>query len=209
ELTLQLALGVPLQATKGFGSPDVGHTYERAHALCVEIGHVPELFPIVRGLCGFHNIQANLHKGYALAQQLLTLAEQEGGAGLLVEAHLALGAPLYWRGEFTGARTHFEAALARYEPAQHRDHLRLYGRDSRMFGLEYLARTRWSLGYPDQALQRAHEAVTWAQELGHAHSLAWALTTSLWIRLFRQEWREAREQIEGVLAFATDHGFSV
>ena len=209
ELTLQLALGVPLQATKGFGSREVGRTYERAHALCVEIGHVPELFPIVRGLCVFHNIQANLHKGYALAQQLLTLAEQEGGAGLLVEAHLALGAPLYWRGEFTGARTHFEAALARYEPAQHRDHILLYGRDSRMFGLEYLARTMWSLGYPDQALHRAHETVTWAQELGHAHSLAWALTSSLWIRLYRREWREACEPIEEALAFATDHGFSV
>ena len=209
ELTLQLALGVPLQATKGFGSPEVGHTYERAHALCVELGHIPQLFPIVRGLCVFHNIQANLHKGYALAQQLLTLAEQAGGAGLQVEAHLALGAPLYWRGEFAAARTHFEAALARYEPSHHREHLRLYGRDSRVFGLEYLARTMWCLGYPDQARQRAHEAVIWAQELGHAHSLTWALTTSLWIRLFRQEWREAREPIDAVLAFATDHGFSV
>ena len=209
ELTLQLALGVPLQATKGFGSREVGHTYERAHALCVELGHVPQLFPILRGLCVFHNIQANLHKGYALAQQLLTLAEREGGAGLQVEAHLAMGAPLYWRGEFAGARTHFEAALARYEQAQHRNHILLYGRDSRMFGLEYLARTMWSLGYPDQALHRAHETVTWAQELGHAHSLAWALTSSLWIRLYRREWREAREPIEEALAFATDHGFSV
>jgi len=78
-----------------------------------------------------------------------------------------------------------------------------------VFGLDYWARTVWNLGYPDQALQRAQAMVTWAQELGHAHSLAWALTDSLWIRLYRQEGREALDQIEVALAFATDHGFSV
>src|SRR4029450_8153757 len=85
----------------------------------------------------------------------------------------------------------------------------MYGRDSRVFGLDYWARTVWNLGYPDQALQRAQDMVTWAQELGHAHSLAWALTDSLWIRLYRQEGREALDQIEVALAFATDHGFFV
>ena len=129
ELTLQLALGVPLQATKGFGSPEVGRAYERAHELCVEIGHVPQLFPILRGLCVFHNIQANFHKGHELAQQLLTLAEQEGVAGLRVEAHLAMGANLYWRGEFAAAQTHFERALSFYDPSQHHGHTLLYGRD--------------------------------------------------------------------------------
>ena len=209
ELTLQLALGVPLQATKGFGSPEVGRAYERAHELCVEIGHVPQLFPILRGLCVFHNIQANFHKGHELAQQLLTLAEQEGVAGLRVEAHLAMGANLYWRGEFAAARTHFERALSFYDPSQHHGHTLLYGRDSRMFALGYLARTVWSLGYPDQALQRAQETVRWAQDLGHVHSLVWALTDSHWVRLYRQEWREALDQIDVAIAFATDHGFSV
>jgi class 3 adenylate cyclase/tetratricopeptide (TPR) repeat protein len=208
EVILQLALGMSLQATKGIGSPEVGQTYERAHALCVEMGHVPELFPILRSLCVVHNIQANLHKGHELARHLLTLAEQEGVAGLLIEAHLAMGANLYWRGEFAAARTHFEEARSLYDPSHHSDHILLYGRDSRMFGLDYWARTMWSLGYPDQALHRAHEMVTWAQELGHAHSLAWALTASLWTRLLRREWRDALDKIEAALTFATDHGFS-
>ena len=34
--------------------------------------------------------------------------------------------------------------------------------------------TLWWLGYPDQALQRSHEALTLAQELAHPFSLAFA-----------------------------------
>jgi predicted ATPase len=51
--------------------------------------------------------------------------------------------------------------------------------------------------------------VGWAQELEHAYSLVWALTETQWVRLYRQEWQEAQEQIETALALATDYGFSV
>jgi hypothetical protein len=35
--------------------------------------------------------------------------------------------------------------------------------------------TLWLLGYPEQALQRSHEALTLAQELSHSYSLVFAL----------------------------------
>ena len=41
ELTLQMALGASLQATKGFAAPEVGKTYARARELCQQVGETP------------------------------------------------------------------------------------------------------------------------------------------------------------------------
>jgi len=50
ELTLQLAQGAPLIATKGPATPEVGAVYARALALCRQVGETPQLFPVLAGL---------------------------------------------------------------------------------------------------------------------------------------------------------------
>ena len=44
ELRLQLALGGPLIAVKGYSSSEVGRVYKRAHVLCQEFGERPSSF---------------------------------------------------------------------------------------------------------------------------------------------------------------------
>jgi hypothetical protein len=44
ELTLQLALGAPLIATKGYASPEVEKSLTRARELCQQVGETPQLF---------------------------------------------------------------------------------------------------------------------------------------------------------------------
>ena len=50
ELTLQIALGVPLMATKGYAAPEVEQAYARARELCQQVGETPQLFPVLWGL---------------------------------------------------------------------------------------------------------------------------------------------------------------
>ena len=59
ELTLHLTLGVPLQATRGFSSPEVGATYTRARELCQQVGETAQLFPVLFGLRTFHQCGAS------------------------------------------------------------------------------------------------------------------------------------------------------
>jgi predicted ATPase len=54
ELTLQIALGGPLMATKGYGAPEVEGVYVRARELCRQAGETPQLFPVLRGLLLFY-----------------------------------------------------------------------------------------------------------------------------------------------------------
>ena len=75
ELTLQIALGVSLMATKGYAAPEVEKAYTRARELCRQVGETPQLFPVLWGLWSFYNTRAELQTARELGEQLLSLAQ--------------------------------------------------------------------------------------------------------------------------------------
>ena len=127
ELTLQIALGAPLIATKGYAAPEVERAYTRARELCQQVGETPQLFPVLWGLWKFYLVRAELQTARELGEQLLSLAQSVQDPALLLEAHHALGWTLFLSGEFASAREHLEQGIALYDPQQHRSHAFLYG----------------------------------------------------------------------------------
>jgi predicted ATPase/class 3 adenylate cyclase len=208
ELTLQVALGVPLQATKGSGAAEVERVYTRARELCQQLGETPQLFPVVVGLGVFYLLRGELRTTHELAEQLLSLARRVHDPALLLQAHRAFGTSLCWRGEFIAAQMHLEQAIALYTPQLHRPHAFFYGFDPAVVLLSLAAHVLWFLGYPDQALKKSQEALTLAQELSHPHSLAFALTFTARMHHFRREAQAARESAEALLTLATEQGFA-
>jgi predicted ATPase len=69
-----------------------------------------------------------------------------------------------------------------------------------------MARVLWVLSYPDQALTRSHEMLTYAQELSHTYSLSRALFYAGGLHR-RREWSSAQERAEAALAITTEQGF--
>ena len=65
------------------------------------------------------------------------------------------------------------------------------------------------LGYPDQALEKSHEALTLAQELSHPFSLAFALYFAAGLHQLRREGQAAQERAEAAIALSTEQGFPV
>jgi predicted ATPase len=206
ELTLQMALGSALMATKGYAAREVEHAFARARELCAQIGDSPRLFPVLFGLWGFHLTRAEYRAAAELSAQLLGLAQRGHDPGLLVEAHGANGVSLLYLGEFLGARTHLEQSLALYDPQQHRAHAVLYGQDPAAAVRAYLAVVLWLLGYPEQALKRSQEVVRYARELGHPMSLAFALGLATILHTCRREPQAAQERAEEVIALAREQG---
>ena len=72
----------------------------------------------------------------------------------------------------------------------------------------YAGVTLWWLGYPDQALQRSHEALTLAQELAHPFSLAYALHNTSLLYELRHEEQAGQECAEAVMAVSREQGFT-
>jgi predicted ATPase len=204
ELMLQVALGLSLMATKGPAAPEVETAYVRARTLCQQVGETPQLFPVLRGLCTFYLNRGELHTAHELGEQLLRLAQRVQDSALLLEAHHWLGETLFYLGEFAAAQEHLEQSLALYDPQQHRS-LALI--DPRVFCLGRVAQSLWLFGYPDQALQRSQEALTWAQELSHPSSLRIALGLAAFLHQVRREVQAAQERAEAAIRLATEQGF--
>ncbi len=207
ELLLQTALGPALIATKGQAAPDVAKVYTRARELCQQLGETPQLFPVILGLRRFYLVRAELQTARKLGEQLLSLAQNVQDSSLLLEAHGALGLPLFWLGELTSARAHLEQGITLYDPQQHGSHVFLYGQDPGVLCRLYAAFTLWHLGYPDQALQRVHEALTLAQNLFHPYSLAFALFIAAWVHQYRREEYAVQQRVEEMMRLCHEYGF--
>jgi predicted ATPase len=208
ELTLQVALGTSLMATKGQGDPEAGRAYDRARELCQHLGEkTPQFFLVLLGLCNFYMSQGELQAALELGEQLLTLAQKAQDPELLAVAHRALGVPLGQLGEFIRAREHFEQGIAFYDLRQYRSPaLRYGGYDPVMACLFWAAWMSWHLGHPDQALQRIHEALTLAQGLSSPPNFVAALSITSMTYQCRRDVQIVQEQAEAGIALATEQG---
>jgi class 3 adenylate cyclase/predicted ATPase len=209
ELDLQVTLGGALAATKGFAAPDVEAVYHRARELCQQVGETPQLFPVLGGLVRFYINRVEYQTARELGEQLLSLAERVQDPADLANVHITLGNLLSLLREWAAARTHLEQGVAFYNAQQPRSHGFLVATHEGVLGLSRLAEVLWFLGYPDQALQRSHEALTLARELSHPFSLATALCFAADVHMRRREGQSAYGQAEAALGLAREHGFAL
>jgi predicted ATPase len=209
ELTVHIALGTALNVTKGFAAPELEGAYSRARALCRQVGETPEPFPVLWGLWGFYLNRGALQTAHKLAEELLHLAKRVEDPALLLQAYHALGPTLFHLGRVSPARIQLEHAIALYDPQQHRAHALTYGgHDPGVYCRMYAALTQWLLGYPAQAAQRSHEALSLAQRIAHPFSLAHARCFAGRIHQFRREGQAVQEQAEAAMALSTEQGFA-
>ncbi len=208
-LSLHIALGASLIATKGFAAPEVGETYLRAQHLCAHLEDPYQLFPVLRGLWNYYQVRAEYQTEHALAAQLLTLAQQAQDPAMLVAAHRALGTTLFFMGEPASTPTHFAQGMALYDPSQHRSSVFQHGEDSGVICHIYAAWALWYFGSPDQGLVRSHEALTLAQQSAHPFSLGFTLCWAAVFHQFRLEAQAVQDRAEAALRLATDQGFPV
>jgi class 3 adenylate cyclase/predicted ATPase len=208
ELLVQTTLGPALIATKGFAAPEVLHAYARARELCQQVGETPQLSQVLWGLAYFYTLRSQCRTSREVGEQLLSLAQRAQDPVLLQQAHHALAGALLHLGELSAAQAHLQQGIALYDPQQHRSLVLRLGIDLGVFFLAYMVRPLWLLGYPDQALQQSHKALTMAQELAHPFSLTYALGFAALGHQFRREGQATQVQAEASGALAGEQGFA-
>jgi predicted ATPase len=209
-IDIRVELGSVLMATKGFGAPEVESSYKKAQELCERFGETPQLFPVLWGQWLVNNVQGYHDTAQRLGERLAGLAERARDTALLLQAHHALWTTLFTIGKLTEAREHQEQGLVLYDPQEHRSHSFLYGgHDPGVCCRAHSAMSLWMLGYPDQALRSAQDAVRLARELSHSFSTTVALNVVAWAHYHRGEYREATELARALVELATEQGFSL
>ena len=207
SLTLHLALGAALQMAKGLAAPEVEHAYTQAHALCQQVGETPQLVQVLLGLYRYYVARPQLHTARELGETLLRLSQRTHDPALSVVAHHALGLTWFCLGALPAARQHLEEAIAHYTADQRHDPVFRMGSDPGVACRVYAALTLWLLGYPDQALARAHDALALAHELSHPYSLAIARCYTAFVPQFRRDMPAVHEHAEAAVALSTEQGF--
>lgn len=206
ELTLQVTLGVPLQAIKGPGSPEVEEAYDRARALCGTGDHAPELLPVLWGLWRTQIARANIFAAIDIADEIHRVAQLKEDSSLVLQGHHAQWATLFDHGEYSAALEHVDRGIAIYDRSKHHGQALLFGgHDVCVCAQGHAALLLWTIGYPDQGLERALYGLNLADDLVHPVTLAHSLRYTCKSYLYRREPREVAEQADRLVALATEH----
>jgi class 3 adenylate cyclase/predicted ATPase len=209
ELTILITLGPCLMATKGWGSPDVEAAYERARQLARELDRSAELFPALWGLWLVAHAGGHAAAARALQGELLALAQRQGNATLVLQAHHAGWSTYCSDGEFRTAQRHVEQGVSLYRPEMHGQQALTYGgHDPCVCALSMAALSQFILGFPEQARQHSDEAVRLAREIGHAPTLAHGLWYRAELCQIQGAASEAAELASIVLELALERGMA-
>jgi len=207
ELPLQIALGAALLMVRGHTAPEVEAAYTRARELCQQLGDIQDMLPVFFGLWRFYVMRADYAMARQLGEELLSLAERSDELPLHVFSHYAVGFTCFCLGELLPARSHLEKGIEHYDPAQRRSPVFWSGQDPGVACRVYSALTLYLLGYPDQALVRAHDGLALATELAHPFSEAFALACMSMIEQLRRNGQNAYDHAEAAVNLSIEHGF--
>ena len=203
---MQITLGQALSVTQGFASVEAEQAYVRARDLARRLGDASQLFAALTGLRGGQLGRAE-HDSL-LAEELLRVARETGDPRQLLSAVPGMGVASFFRGELCEAREHLEELLGLYDPQKHRglDYLSASANVG-VWGLSFFSWALYALGYPDQALTRAREALALARELSHPFSEATALFMLARVHVDRGESQASMKMAEALIALSGEHGF--
>jgi predicted ATPase len=185
ELSLQLALGGPLIATRGFASREAEAAFQRAQELSRELQSETDLFSALRGLGYVYHV-ANLRGATGLVEEVIALAKRSAEPALLAEADHFAGTIAFHLGQFQSARDWLEKSAQAGEHGGHH-HSEVYGINMSVFCRAYMSHSDWHLGYPVRSLKIAEEGLALAREISHPISIALALNYLAMLHQFRRE----------------------
>ncbi len=207
EAALNISLGAPLVATRGYSSREAEMTYERARQLYEQIDEPSQLVTALWGLWSFYLVRANYGTARTLAQQISDLALIEPDPTHTLVANWTLGITYVHLGEFTKARQQLDRAIERYDPGRHEQLTYRYGQNPGVTCLLYLAITLWFLGYPDQARDACHMALDLAADAHHDFSLAFAHSMAGTFFAVRNEADVAYQHSQNTVELSKKSGF--
>jgi predicted ATPase/class 3 adenylate cyclase len=208
QILLQTSLARVLMASEGY-TPETERAYERALELCERQGEFPQLLPVLRGLSTFYIYRAEFETSMRIGEQLLTLAEHFDDARARVEGHLLVGTSEGMLAHLQPGIDHLERGIATYDVAPRKVERFEAGNDPGVVCRLVDGMLLWMKGFPDQARDRAYEAVELAEGLHHPQSMAYAHFHTGLIHAWLRETERAAEHAQVVIDIAEAHEFPV
>ncbi|MEH6611747.1 MAG: adenylate/guanylate cyclase domain-containing protein [Halioglobus sp.] len=202
ELELQIALGAPLVAARGYASEELSSAYSRALEIGSQLDGGIANFRVLWGLSSFYLVRGQLPKAMSLQLECLNLAERDNNSGDIIQATSWLGTILFYRSEYQEAASLLHRGLELYErDFSHRDSNR-YGLDPAVLARVHLAWLYWLTGKTQEALTLDEETLSFAEGLNHPLSYAHALIFSVVLHFFHGNYTAALSAADRLLTLS-------
>jgi tetratricopeptide (TPR) repeat protein len=175
-------------------SPADPEVYRKANKTLQQSKEEGDQFSSATALIQLHRSashNADHLQGYEFAKQIAFLPLPILDAGFRAWAHTLEAESLFLLGEPLEGYNQAKQGTLHYEPSQQKRFIGSVGVDAKVVSLAYAALTQWLLGYPDQAVDAATEAIAWAQQINHPYSLAFALNIRAIIYQFRGDAKQS------------------
>jgi len=182
QIRFQVALVNAQMHTNGYAATATKKSLNQARLLMEQAEELGEplddpllLFSVLFGfwVANFNHFHRDVVCG--LAVEFLGLAEKQKAIGPMIVAHRLVGSSLLLSGDITKARSHFDQAIALYDPMTHRLLATRFGQDLRVATLCSRSSALWHLGYLESARHDTERALKDAREIGQAATLMFAL----------------------------------
>lgn len=203
EMHLQRALGMSLMFTQG-NSDEARDALARSLAIAKALGDAANELQLIGRLHLFHHREGDFAIALEYARHGSAVAAMLGDLPALALAHSLLGISLSSSGDLAGARSSLEATL-RHGHGATRTSILFHGLDYYSFCSDYLARTLWLQGHPDQALTCAHQSVEDAARVNHPVTLAVALTIATTVYFAAGDLDAAEKHTDWLIAHGEAH----
>jgi len=207
ELEFRSSLGVALRFVKGLAAAETGRAFAQARELWEHLGFPSEFLQVPYWQSLHHQNRGEFNLARRLDEDLLHLSSQRGDSAGLVLGHLCSGRTRMLAGEFPPSRSHFDAALALYDPDSHGSLANQTGTDLEVASLGWSGLVLLCLGFPEQALSRSRAAVDGARALAHLQSLANSLSIGTRVLSLMGDDVALDNWAGQLVSVATEHGF--
>ena len=206
ELTLQVALGVIMTATRGYSSSETKEAYARARVLIERTGGRASL-EILNGLRSAAVTRGELRASLGTADEILQIARTIGNPQALASAHTQQGNTRYYLGDLIGAREHFGLSLENYRQKDFPDAGNLI--DPGVGSYVWAGASEWFLGYPDRAIRYTDDGLSLAQRSKNPFNIATAFGFGTHVHSFRGDYKRVLETAAVAMKVSTDFGFPI
>ena len=208
EISLNIALGPLLLACEGFGAPAAEKAYKRAQELCDRIGATRELFTARWGLWFYAHGHGHLDDAKNIGERLLEIAAGTDERSLLLQAHHALWATSFQRGELLACFEHASAGEQLYRVADHAGMAAQFGNHDAGVCSRYFHAVALVLhGDVATAGVASEAAIGLTEEIGHPFSEALAWFFAAMFEQIARDHTAARQHAERSAQLAAEHGF--
>ena len=209
ELELQMALGMSLVATEGYGTDAVSTVYERVQELGRRLGDTQSLLIAMHG-----TYVGAVARGDNRAAALISDARAPGLPAKAIRRVVSsctgmAGIAAFQAGKFREARQELQTVLELYDPVAHGPLAGRWGHDALAAALGYLTHTVWLLGYPDQACRLMEKAFETARQISHSGSIGQVhYSAGVFFAELRRDPVALKRHVDETVMFDREHGTS-